>query len=83
MLLAYVQNLITVRHAATPSNHITGAWDQLFTLDGITGARNDKEFGWLVAEGATGSQLSDLWFDYWCNIVGGGAFNSGFSNGFN
>jgi hypothetical protein len=83
MLLSYVQNLITVRHATTPLNQITDAWNQLFTLDGVTGARNDQEFGWLVAEGAVGGSLTDLWEDYWCRIVGGSAFSSGFSNGFN
>lgn len=82
MLLSYVQALIFDRHAVTPANQITDAWSQLFTLEGIPGARNDQEFGWLVAEGATGGSLSDLWLDYWCIVEAGSDFNSGFSQGF-
>ena len=83
MLLAYVQNLITTRHAVTPADQITDAWFQLYTLDGFTGAKNDLQFAWLQGEGASGGHISDLWNDYWCNLLSGSAFSSGFSNGFN
>jgi len=84
MLLAYVQDLITTRHVAeTPADQITDAWFQLFTLDGFTGAKNDMQLAWLQGEGAMGNQITDLWEDYWCNVLLGSAFSSGFSNGFN
>lgn len=83
--LEYVQSLQSTRHPAEDQrNQISDAWQSLFFLDTGIENRTDAAVVWLKSEGATGEHISDLWFDYWCNIAAGGdgAFDSGFSPGF-
>ncbi len=88
LLVEYVTSLVVARYPSeTPEKQVSDLWNQLFILDGFkTGySRNDREYAWLKAEGATGDDLSSLWEDYWCNVAGGaggGAFDDGFSDGY-
>lgn len=82
----FVGGLIAARHPAEDiAGNISDRWHQLFLLDTSVENRADATVVWLKAEGALGEHVTDLWNDYWCNVLGGGggaAFDDGFSDGF-
>jgi hypothetical protein len=83
----FVGNLITARYPGeTLLDNMSDRWHQLFLLDTGIENRSDAAVVWLMAEGAVGEHINDLWNDYWCNVQGGGgsggAFDDGYSDGF-
>lgn len=65
---------VHAQHSATPkAPQFNEAWSQYWdTLSIADGGYNDRAYAFLKAQSAVGETLSDLWYDFWCRVQGGG-----------